>query len=214
MITTTPATPRTVWLFNQIAAKLPPQKNASDYSCSCRVGRLLPQRATVSQADFSNFLFSKTSSSRSQKKRRKIFRRKFQQPEERQTAMAAEESFQRNSRAGRTFMYPNLSKPSEVIKHQSGFCTRIMVCNCQNLRLPCRFPLSEVINMQTLNVPEGSLNNPRLYFALVNLQKLTSLVESSKQTQLLPKPPPPPDAPLTFCGDFSALTLILAVIPT
>lgn len=58
--------------------------------------------------------------------------------------------------------------------------------------------------------------NPRLYTQSphVSLRKLTSLVESSKQTQLLPKPlvaptpPPPTDAPLTFRGDFPAIALI------
>lgn len=139
-----------------------PPKNASDYYCSCRLARLLPRRATVSQPDFCDFRFKNLF--KSQPEKWKIFRRKFQQAEERQIVTAAEESFQRNNRAGRAFTYPNSSKQSKVMKHQSGFCTRIIVGNCRNLCAPCPFPPSEVINMQMLNVSEGSLNNPCLYF--------------------------------------------------
>lgn len=68
MITTAPPIPPpTVQLFNQITAKSSPlQKNTSDFSCSRREARLLPPRATVSHADFSNFLFYFKSSSKSQ----------------------------------------------------------------------------------------------------------------------------------------------------
>lgn len=158
-----------------------PPKNASDHFCSCGLARLLPRRAKQSQPDFSNFLFESR-------------RRKFQQPEERQIVTAAEESFQRNNGAGPAFTHPNSSKQSKVMKDQSGFLHQD---NCWQLsELACAVSVYHfslfLINMQTLNFSEGSLNNPRLYFAqspLVNLQKLTSLVESSKQTQLLPKPP-------------------------
>lgn len=104
MITTPPPTVR---LFNQITTKSSPQKTpltitaAVVWPACCHEGQ-------QSLPDFSNFPFEN-------------WRRKFQQPEERQIVTAAAESFQRNNGAGPAFTYPNSSKQSKVMKDQSGF---------------------------------------------------------------------------------------------
>lgn len=142
--------PHRGWFGFLIKSQLncPPQ-NASDYYCSCRLASLPPRKGN--------------SVPPRQPEKRKIFRRKFQ-PEERQVVTAAKESFQRNNRAGRAFTYPNLSKQSKVyIKAVFAPGQLIAPGNSQNLRVPCWFP--KVINTQTSNVSERSLNNPRLHFA-------------------------------------------------